>query len=53
MSPTGSKASRDPWARRAAAWERTAKDSETSSAAYDDALIEGVRMKTKQLNLHH
>ncbi len=41
MSPAGSKASRDAWALRAAAWERTAKDSETSSAAYDDALIDG------------
>jgi len=41
VSPSGSRASRDAWARRAAAWERTAKGSETSSAAYDDALIDG------------
>ncbi len=34
-------ASKDDWARRAAAWERTAKESETSSAGYNDALIEG------------
>ncbi len=41
MSGSDSTASRDDWACRAAAWERTAKESETSSAGYDDALIEG------------
>ena len=40
MSASGSSASRDDWARRAAAWERTSKESETSSTQYDDALIE-------------
>lgn len=41
MSPAGSPSSRDDWARRAAAWERTSKESETSSSGYNDALIEG------------
>lgn len=40
MSASGSSASRDDWAHRAAAWERTSKESETSSTQYDDALIE-------------
>ncbi len=40
MSASGSSASRDEWARRAAAWERTSKESETSSTQYNDALIE-------------
>ncbi len=41
MSQSDSTASRDDWARRAAAWERTSKESETSSSGYNDALIEG------------
>ncbi len=41
MSKSDSSASRDDWARRAAAWERTSKESETSSTGYNDALIEG------------
>ncbi len=41
MSASGSPSSRDDWAGRAAAWERTSKESETSSAGYNDALIEG------------
>ncbi len=42
MSKSDSSASRDDWARRGAAWERTSKESETSSTDYNDALIEGV-----------
>ena len=41
MSSAGSPTTRDDWARRAAAWERTSKESETSSNEYNDALIEG------------
>ncbi len=41
MRESGPTSSRDDWARRAAAWERTSKESETSSSGYDDALIEG------------
>lgn len=41
MSPAGSSSNRDDWARRAAAWQRTSKESETSSTGYNDALIEG------------
>ena len=41
MSPADSPSNRDDWARRAAAWERTSKESETSSSVYNDALIEG------------
>ncbi len=40
MSASEPTTSRDDWARRAAAWERTSKESETSSTQYNDALIE-------------
>jgi SAM-dependent methyltransferase len=41
VSGSDSPRSRDDWARRAAAWERTSKESGTSSTGYNDALIEG------------
>ncbi len=48
MSEPDSTSSRDDWARRAAAWERTSKESETSSADYDDALIEAAYIDAGQ-----
>ena len=48
MSPSNITSSRDAWARRAAAWERTSKDSETSSASYNDALLQAACIDTDQ-----
>ena len=48
MNPSKFTSSRDAWARRAAAWERTSKDSETSSASYNDALLQAARIDTDQ-----
>lgn len=48
MSLSNSTSNRDGWARRAAAWERTSKDSETSSAGYNDALIKAARIDADQ-----
>jgi SAM-dependent methyltransferase len=48
VSPADSTSDRDDWARRAAAWERTAKESETSSNEYNGALIDGAGIATGQ-----
>ena len=48
MKPSNFTSSRDAWARRAAAWERTSKDSETSSASYNDALLKAARIDIEQ-----